>query len=298
MGHSAIPALTDSGPGWARHALGRPAEIIWVLRVECTVVSPNEHNGARDEASERWIHAALNTLTGRDFHLGVSIEKLGLEEPSILKVVRAIEDWLATLDPEAGSNPAASLVITPKDWESTVHAYPVAAANRADGGRFLGVLPPDRWVALNDVDVIRATLDGKGSHYGKRPNKPLVVALVSTTAYTEDQDVTAAVFGRRENISDQPEVVTIERRRNGYWRPPPEVRGARASGVLVGQRLNHWSIAGAFPKLWVNPWANEALVHTSPFATMTRTADASVPVQELSGTGSPAVFGLPPPRPY
>jgi hypothetical protein len=124
------------------------------------------------------------------------------------------------------------------------------------------------------------------------------VALVSTTAYTEELDVTNAVFGRRENISDQPGVFTIERRRNGYWRPPPQVRGARVSGVLFGQRLNHWTIARAFPKLWVNPWANEALVDTGPFAIMTRTADASGPVQELSGTGSPSILRLPPLWPY
>jgi hypothetical protein len=266
--------------------------------VECTVVSPSEHNGARDEPSERWIHTALNTVTSRHFHLGVSIERLGREEPSIPKVIRDIEDWLSTLDPEVWLSPAPQLAITPKDWEVTAHAYPIAAANRADGGRFLGVLPPDRRVVINDVNVIRDKLEEKGGHYGKRPDKPLVVALVSTTEYTEDYDVTAALFGRRENISDRPEVVTIARRRNGYWRPPPAVRGARVSGVLFGQRLNHWTVASAFPKLWLNPWANEPLILTDPFSVLTRAADASGPIIETLGSGDPSIFGLPASWPY
>lgn len=120
-----------------------------------------------------------------------------------------------------------------------------------------------------------------------------VVALISTTQYTEDYDVTAALFGRRENISDQPDVVEIARRRNGYWRPPPMSRGARVSGVLFGQRLNHWTVASAYPKLWVNPWANGTLDYTDPFSVLTRSPDASGHIQETQGTGDSSIFGLP-----
>jgi hypothetical protein len=121
-----------------------------------------------------------------------------------------------------------------------------------------------------------------------------VVALISTTAFTEEADITDAVFGRKalQFTQGEPESVVPVRLWNGYWRPGLPVRGARVSAVLFGQRLNHWTVASAFPTLWLNPWANHELSETEPFSVITVAEDPE-PIVEIPGQGSASMFGLP-----
>ena len=149
-----------------------------------------------------------------------------------------------------------------------------------------------RVMVRNDIERIRTILRKKGSRYGPL-DAPLVVALLSWSTFAGKLDMTNAAFGSR-GVSYVPGHVGSGqevRMRNGYWRPPPELRGTRISGVLFGEHhLGLWSPASVLPGLWVNPWAETRLEVSLPFAKVTAddrgeilSEDAAITPQDVFG---------------
>lgn len=262
--------------------------------VECTAVSPADHTGAPNLKAQHWIQDCINQVPNPNFHVGLRIEQFGKSQPRQTDITRPLSEWLATLDPYLPADALPPLEIQPKDWKITITAYPIPPEKRGDTGRLLGILPPSGAFFINDVEVVHKALRDKGARYGGQPDRPLVVALISSSGFTEEEDITDAVFGRKavQYSGNQPNSAKLMRQWNGYWRPGPPRRGARVSAVLFGQRLNHWTVAAAFPKLWLNPWASRHLTATEPFSTFTLSQEAG-PIQETEGAGAASMFGLP-----
>lgn len=263
--------------------------------VECTAVSPADHSGAPNLKGQNWIQDCINHVLNPNFHVGLRIEQFGTDQPRQTEITRPLSEWLATLDPYLPADALPPLEIRPKDWRITITAYPIPPEKRGGTGRLLGILLPSGAFFINDVDVIHKALREKGSRYGGQPDRPLVVALVSTSGFTEEEDITDAVFGRKavQYTEGQANPVKLVRQRNGYWRAGPPRRGARVSAVLFGQRLNHWTAASAFPKLWLNPWGYRHLNATEPFSTFTLPHETE-PIKETDGKGGASLLGLPP----
>jgi hypothetical protein len=263
--------------------------------VECTAVSPAEHSGKPNLKGQHWIQDCINQVQNPNFYVELRIVQFGTVQPRQNEITRPLAEWLSKLDPSLPADALPPLDIAPKDWKFTVTAHPIPPEKRDGTGRLLGILPTSGAFFVNDVKVLHDALRDKGARYGKRPNKPLVVALISTTGFTEEEDVTDAVFGRRalQYTEGEPNSAETVRLWNGYWRPGPPVRGARVSAVLFGQRLNPWSVASAYPKLWLNPWGHQQLTVTEPFSTITA-PDDSGPIIEVPGPGNASMFGLPP----
>jgi hypothetical protein len=262
--------------------------------VECTAVSPRSHSGEQDWSGDPWIYDSINEVNDPNFFVGLRIVKAGTQRPRVRDITGPLKEWLSALNPDDDS--AADippLLLEVKDWVLSFTAYPIDPSKRTGTGRLLGILPPSGAFFINDVDVLHRALRDKGGRYGERLDKPFIVALASVTGFTEEEDVTDAVFGRKAVEYDRGERARLVRLRNGYWRPvngDKPARGARVSGVLFGQQLAYRTVATAFPKLWVNPWAHLPLTSTEPF---TLISAQDVEVSESPGTGSAALFGLP-----
>ncbi|WP_131809894.1 hypothetical protein [Mycolicibacterium elephantis] len=264
--------------------------------VECTAVSPRSHSGEQNWSGQAWIYDAINEVNDPNFYIGLRVINAGTRQPRVSEITRPLRVWLAALDADACGSDIPAFRLNAKDWELSFSAYPIAPAKRTGTGRLLGILPPSGTFIVNDVDVLHSALRDKGGKYGGRLDKPLIVALASVTGFTDDEDVTDAVFGRKaiEFSAAQQNSARLSRLKNGYWRPadgesPP--RGARVSGVLFGQQMSYRTVASAFPKLWVNPWAHHRLTRTDPFAVVS--VQRSGETLETPGTGSASLFGLP-----
>ncbi len=262
--------------------------------VECTAVSPRSHSGEPSGSGQSWIYDAINEVDNPNFYVGLRILQAGTQQPRSSSVRRQLTQWLARLEPDA-SDEIPPFLMEVKDWKLDVTAYRIPRENRTGTGRLLGILPPSGAFFVNDVEVIHDALRDKGGRYGERLDKPLIVAIASVSGFTDEEHVTDAVFGRKTlRITEgQDRSVHLVRMSNGYWRPatddsPP--RGARVSGVLFGQRLAPYSVATAFPKLWLNPWAFRALTATEPFTTVARHDNGEI--IEVPGTGGALVLGL------
>ena len=146
------------------------------------------------------------------------------------------------------------------------------------------------------------TSSAYAQYFGRRARSmapwdaPFVVALLSRSTFAGKRDMTNAAFGSI-GVSHVPgDVGPAQQVRmgNGYWRPPPELRGTRISGVLFGEHhLGLWSPASVLPGLWVNPWAETRLEVSLPFATVTADDSGEILSEDASVTPRD-VFGLSP----
>jgi hypothetical protein len=263
------------------------------MYVECTVIFATDGPITATPAIEAWIYDCIDSTTNRNFLVGLKIEQAGNITPSAKDVARPLDDWLATLDPEAvpadveATNTEGELGAYPektfhvRDWILTYTAIPNPPDGRYPGGRLLGSLPSKEASWSRDADKIFDAVKSKGGHYGSIDtlDKPLIVAVLSVGAFTEEEDVSDALFGRRavEFIPGDRESIRWVRQRDGYWRPNSE-RGGRVSGVLFSHDMRPWSVASHLPSAWINPWARNPISGHPPLTTFTADAQGLGPI--------------------
>jgi len=112
-------------------------------------------------------------------------------------------------------------------------------------------------------------LKDKGSKYSKL-DEPLIIAITTWNCFDEPE-LTNTLFGSDvlEIPRDRQGVPRRYRKRDGYWRPGAEPRGARVSALLFGDIMRAWLVAAKLPELWINPWPLNPVSPLPPFATVT-----------------------------
>jgi hypothetical protein len=276
------------------------------MYIECTVDGAEDSTVTGNPAIEAKICDSINKVHNRSFLIGLEFEAEGTETPSEAEITNALEEWLASLDPdrvteeiesahlhgELGALPEKRFSF--REWDFTCIAFPNAPDKRYAGGRLLGYhSAKPMW--LNDVDRIHDTVKKKGHRYGNLVaslNTPLVVAVLSVAGFAEQEDVTDAMFGRKavEVRRDDPRSVQVVRQRNGYWRGPSSPRGTRVSGVLFSHDVRPWSVASHLPSLWINPWALNPLSEHEPLGSIIAADDGRIISRDATRTPD-GVFG-------
>ena len=270
------------------------------MYVECAVLFEDDADDNTD--GQMWIRDCINQAKNPNFMVDVEMHVRGTQRPRVLDITQPIEEWLTSLDADAVAADIAAGAESPtfelsvRGWVIGLSAWPVLPERRGEADRLIGAYFPFGGVRmLDDIVRIRTILRKKGSQYGPL-DAPLVVALLSWSTFAGKRDMTNAALGSI-GVSYVPGDVRSAqpvRRRNGYWRPPPELRGTRISGVLFGEHhLGLWSPASVLPGLWVNPWAETRLEVSLPFATFTADDRGEILSEDASVTPRD-VFGLPP----
>lgn len=192
--------------------------------IECTVASGGDGSGTR--GTTEWILDCISDVQTRDFLVGIHRIKAGTQKPKRIEVTRPIAQWLAELNPDellaASHAQLPRRVIHIRDWTLTCVALPKRPDARNKGGRLIGFLPPVFGFPINDVDRIHEALSKKGRRYGREPlPAPLIVAVLTTSGFVNEDAVTEALFGRKalERYVGDPESTRQIRKYNGYWRP-------------------------------------------------------------------------------
>jgi hypothetical protein len=269
------------------------------MYVECVVflstLGPVKGQGSGESA---WIFEATNRASDLNFVVDIEIQRSGSQRPKATEIVRPLEKWLSTLDPDevteqigAGMG-APEFVLTVRGWTIEYGAWPVKPENRGEKGRLIGTYPIIGGDINNEMFRFRDIVRRKGRHYGL-PNKPFIVAVLNTSGFLDHDEVAEALFGSRvvEYYQGQPESVRWIRMRDGYWRQGPPKRGSRVSAVLAGENIYPWRVAAELPTLWINPWSEEPLTAGLPFATFTA-QDTGEVYQTENDTSADTVFDL------
>jgi hypothetical protein len=164
-------------------------------------------------------------------------------------------------------------------------------------GRLIGSYPIRPVDFSRDIKQFRKALKDKGSKYSKLDDpldKPLIVAIATWNGIDEPE-LTGALFG--SDVLEIPRnlqgAVRRYRKRDGYWRPGAEPRGARVSGVLFGDTMRAWRVASKLPELWINPWPLNPVSPLSPFGVVA-VDDEDRFVRTDASTTAAELFGLSP----
>jgi len=278
------------------------------MYVECAVDGAEDGPFTGNPAIEAWIYDCINKVQNRNFLVGLEFEEEGTEHPSENEITTALDEWLDSHDPERviedieSAQARGELAVLPekrfcfRGWVVSCIAFPNAPDKRYARGRLLGSRS-SRPTWRNNVERIYSTVAKKGHKYGRvvaSLKTPLVVAVLSVAGLAEQEDVTDAMFGRKElrYYPGDPPTVEVVRQRNAYWRAPPSTRGNRVSGVLFSYGMRPWSVASHLPSLWISPWALNPLTEHSPFSSITVEDDGRI-IERNATAGPPDVFALP-----
>lgn len=270
------------------------------MYVECVVhFSGGGGSGSRGKGLNAWIFEATNMVKSPDFFVDIEIEQAGTERPKATDITRPLDNWLSSLDAdrvlqdiEAGSE-TPQLTIDTRGWKIAYGALPIDPEHRGKEGRLIGIYPTSGVYINNETERLRATVRRKGGKYGT-PDKPLVIAVLSTSGFVEEDELTEALFGSvalsyYQGLPGSEEWV---RQRDGYWRNVPTKRGARVSAVLYGMNVYPWRVTNGLPKVWLNPWASIPVKSLAEFDTTTATDDGEISTTAANLEPSD-VFGLP-----
>ncbi len=266
------------------------------LYVEAAAVFSGIVDKEQNGDGKAWIYDVVNKATNPNFHVELDFHRLGTQRPKATELIQPLEQWLTGLDPDeidAGQEPP-KFHLPVGDWGLIFTALPVKREHRGKPGRLLSIYPVSAGV-VNDKEMVRKTLKGKGGHYGLL-DKPFVIALLCMSSFMEDDDIEQALFGSLAYQYYVGEPRRHEgqwvRQRDGFWMRGTKPQGTRVSAVLAGTGLMPWRPARQLPRLWLNPWATKPLTVTDPFPTATAN-DLGLAVSTDTNVEAHLVLGLP-----
>jgi hypothetical protein len=272
----------------------------WSMYVECVVYLSVAGPVNGQAAGERsWIFKATNQARNPNFMVDIDIRRAGAERPKASEIVRPLEEWLSSLDPDKVSDQISAGMGVPelvlddvRGWSIEYGAYPVKPEHRGEEGRLIGTYPMTGAFINDEMLRLRDIVKRKGRHYGV-PDIPFMVAVLNTSGFVTDGEVTEALFGTEavEYIPGDRSSVRRVRQRDGYWRLGPPKRGSRVSAVLLGENIYPWRVVAEMPKLWINPWADLPLSDALPMQTYTA-HDTGEVYEARTGTLPNSLFGL------
>jgi hypothetical protein len=231
-----------------------------------TVTAITDERRRRDRRLKT-LTQAIDQAVADAFYVRLQILVEGDDQPPAGPVVRELQRWLATLDPDEMADllraqgslrGMPSHDIATGNWVLRFTPIPVDEHRR---GKLTGPM-----IGLGHIETsisdptagVRRALGRKGARYGSAPPYPLVIALAIEEPGVEDGDIEAALFGRMVmqilDVDTDPMPVRHYREDDGYWSGRRNA-GSRVSAVVTTRYPRPWSAAAMVPHLWLNPWA-------------------------------------------
>lgn len=99
--------------------------------VECAVYLSRAGSTSDGGGERGWIYEATNQASDPNFLVDIEIRRSGTERPKASEVVKPLEQWLSSLDPDvvagqiACGSGAPELFLTVRGWEIEYSAWPV-----------------------------------------------------------------------------------------------------------------------------------------------------------------------------
>jgi hypothetical protein len=245
--------------------------------VEATV-SFDEETDTHASRRQGEAYEALDRTDSPNFFIWIDVEQGVGSMPGLAAVRRELEDWLATLDPNAiaadfNDGPTRDRLperaITAGTWRFRFEAIPKSRYARGQSGiRPLGVFGTAGPTILNTITRLRDALIAKADQT-RGADLPVLVALNAHGFFVDEDDIYASLFGNDaiqfKVGSDGVVGTTAITRPTGFWTEHRIGRRAHVSGVLTAENLGPWNVGQVEPTLWLNPWADRPLELDMPF---------------------------------
>ena len=250
----------------------------------------------RHPKREAAVLAAIDQARNPNFTVGLEIQQVGDEQPSVPEIVGPLEHWLLGLNPddelERDIFDAPQCLLDVRGWKLLLTAFALRPEARGKPDHRLLGMGPGMSGYVNDREQLVAALIGKRRKY--KPEEPFVLAvLMMSSGSVDHEDVEAALLGTvAYPVLPERGLGPPFRQSDGFWRGGDSPRGTRVSAVLTGDNLVAENVARTWPRLWPNPWAARPLTVDLPFPRGVATAQRVVSYEEAAGT-SHSILGLP-----
>ena len=270
---------------------GAPAEL-WVEAVTTFsgIVESGRHSGR-----EAYVLDTINELQSPDFRLMITFQTVGETHPKKRAIIRPLRIWLNSLDRDdllaamQRGERRPRTILTPPGWEIVLEPMLKGTPGLHPNDRLIGIGPMSVGF-VNDVPQARKAIAGKARRYA-RLEAPFVVAVMPTSPTFGVEDAMNVLYGSEaiqfnpEHLEDRGRLV---RHRDGIWSKGED----RVSAVMFAPGVFPWTVAKAWPQLWLNPYAAQPIgSELGPLPRVDVTEEGHL--ESLSPDESPAqLFGL------
>jgi hypothetical protein len=269
-----------------------------VIVVEARLVTGKSRADHLRDRRRNAMYAALDDVRAERFSLRVEVLEEGPHGPPRKTLLRKVEEWLNTLDPDlvadrlkaaGGFHGSTSKEFSQSGWRLEVTALPLKADRpvRRRRTRAVGVRGVESW-AGSPTGATRRALKRKGSRY-RGLDYPLVIAVAQDEITFRLDDMTSALFGS-DAVRDGMTLAQVPSYdSSAYWSP---TRGKRVSAVLVAIAPRPWSLTSLVLRQLDNPWAQHRFMAELPWPRLAFD-DQSQRFVALDGAAPADLFGLP-----
>jgi hypothetical protein len=252
-------------PGTTRHPdfMAERGDVRFYLEA----ISPGIGDAARGKAARTaQFYDAVNAIPCENFFIWVTELDTGTESPPVKKLRRALNAWLASLDPDDYPEGATHWPVyswtSPGGWSASLKAMPKPSHKRGAHIQAIGVYPVTVQRG-NDAAKITAAIKEKHNAYGEL-RLPYVIAAGMYIMGSARDDTADALYGRLSHtltFSDSGELVeeTATRDSNGYFDAPESWRNRQVAAVLIVNQLMPYYFQRADIELWRHPEAKHPL---------------------------------------
>lgn len=248
------------------------------------------------------LYDALQALNSPNFFLWIDVQEIGPDDLPKRPLVRALERWLATLNPDEEQERLTRyntldvlkrFESSDRGWTVSFRAIPKSLPARGhDGIRPLGMFGGLDVDVVDGVGPLKRALLEKGNAYGA-PEGPFIIALgVDWFTARDDFDITGALFGTSQlQFSPTTGETRHTRAGDGFWFGGDRWLRAHVTGVLQVNNLQPALFASASPTLWLHPEPARPIVPPEAWSVMDPTSGEMV--RHEARRSHPDLFGIP-----
>jgi hypothetical protein len=242
---------------------------------------------------------AINTIDASHFFVSVAFARTGSSMPRRAKIIRPIEEWLGTHDPDRVLEMTAAELPTIRipvgDWLLDLRLEPRSPEFR---GR-----PDNQLIGThgltagytNDREQIYRALERKKKQHST-PDRPMTIAVLATNGFVGNNEVAGALFGSEAlRLNTTTGETTLARNPDGFWVGMRGPASKKVSAVLMGVNVMPTTCARAALSLWHHFAPDRPLDVDLPLASV-RVADDELIFADAPGPPH-ELLGLPADRP-
>jgi hypothetical protein len=265
--------------------------------VEAVVVSDKSRRQAAADARASEFLDALNSLSSRDFFLGVRTD--GEPGSPIPK-----RKWLAEVRRFLGSvHPDHAALRADVDLDELPHVElehdglrvrvfaVLKQRGRGQPSRRILSMQLGEAKLVDSRTPLRDSLVAKATRYGEL-GVPFVVAANAMSQHLDDIDIMEALFGKEHVVITRGHIAgRLTRKPDGAWTSGGGPRNTRVSAALIASAILPWSVGAYTPQLYLNPWAAYSAVGL--LGDLSRIVPEGTRMTPRPGRSARELFGLP-----
>jgi hypothetical protein len=213
-------------------------------------------------AGQRRVNNVLENLNTKP-HKSFGVIALMHGEPSIQPrsrhLIKKIHDWLDSLDPD-NAEAEEELTHDEDGWHVTFQAIPIPSGKRGTAKSLISS-SGNGFGSFDRSNGIRDAIVKKANKYGQL-QAPLIVAVNSDCSSLDSNEEANALYGELSYnfIPDRPDVRPRHSRLgNGVWIGARGTRYSNLAGTWIFKDLNAFSMPSCAHRLYVNPFAGNAI---------------------------------------